>query len=149
MGISSKLFQGYRYGRPLSITTGILSLLSTVGKTSIAIANFVKTCREARSDLLGVGQELSTLKQILEWLKDDTDSDNNSSVPDSLSEQILPIISNCNAVLEKINEVVKKHSGRLGPARWAIDGKRDVISLRGELNAYRGALSVTLETVSM
>lgn len=69
---------------PLSITSGILTLLSAVGKTTIVVAEFVKTCREARRDLWEVNQELSNLKQILQWLKDDTE-DSNTPIPDSLT----------------------------------------------------------------
>ena len=86
----------------LSLTTGILALISTVGKTSIVLTDFIKTCREARGDLLGVSQELSTLKQILEWLKDDTEEDELSAIPESLTTQVLPIISDCDRVLRKI-----------------------------------------------
>lgn len=133
---------------PLSITTGILSLISTIGKTSLAVADFVKTCREARRDLLEVSQELLQLEKILEWLKDDTE-ESSTSIPETLTAQILPIISNCSLVLDRIQGVVGKHSGRFGPTRWAIDGKKDVTSLRGELAAHRGALNVTLEAITI
>jgi hypothetical protein len=134
---------------PLSIATGVLALINTVGKTTIAVTEFTKTYREARGDLLGILQELSTLGQVLKWLKDDTSDEKESSIPISLATQILPIISDCERVLDKIREIVAKHSGPLGPARWAFDGKKDVSGLREALGAHRGALNVTLETITM
>lgn len=134
---------------PISIIAGITSLLSTIVRTTIVVTNFVKVCREARGDLIRVSEELATLKQILECLKRDTEESEPSPTLDSLTDQILPIISHCNDVLERINAVVEKQSGRFGPVKWAIEGKRQVISLRGELAAYREALSVTLEIISM
>lgn len=134
---------------PFSITASILALVSTLGKTSIAINNFAKTCREARSDLLEVNQELSTLKHILDWLKDDTEREKHSAIPKSLTMQILPIISDCNRVLKKIDEVVQGHVGALGSAKWALGGKKEISCLREALAAHRGALNVTMETVSM
>lgn len=134
---------------PLSITTGILALITAVGKTSIVVTDFVKTCREARGDLLGVSQELSTLKQILEWLRDDTDETKQSAIPESLTAQIIPIVTDCDRVLKKIDNVVKGHASTLGPTKWALGGKKDIGSLREALSAHRGALSVTLETLTM
>lgn len=133
----------------LSLTTGTLALISTVGKTSIVLTDFIKTCREARGDLLGVSQELSTLKQILEWLKDDTEEDELSAIPESLTTQVLPIISDYDRVLRNINRVVKSHTGTLGPTKWAFSGKKNISSLREALLAHRGALNVTLETLTM
>lgn len=52
-------------------------------------------------------------------------------------------------MLKKIDEVVKDHKGALGPAKWALSGKKEVSCLREALAAHRGALNVTMETVSM
>ena len=39
---------------PLYIATGCLALLSAVGKTTLAITSFLRSCREARADLAAV-----------------------------------------------------------------------------------------------
>jgi Fungal N-terminal domain of STAND proteins len=134
---------------PVSLTFGITSLLQVIAQTSVAVASFVQTCRKARADLLGIDQELSALKKILEWLKSDTEDIQDVSIPESLSDQILTIISHCNGTLKKIKSVLEKHSDWRGPARWALDGKKEVSGLQPELAAYRGALSVALITIDM
>lgn len=104
---------------PLSVTNEVLSLIGTVGKCSIAVAAFVKKCREARQDLMGISRELSELQQILEWLKVDLEEHQDSIMPDSLKSQIISIITDCSQVLAKIDVVIEKHSGRAGPDQWS------------------------------
>jgi hypothetical protein len=98
---------------------------------------------------LGINQELSALQQILEWLNDDACATNANLIPESLKAQILSIISECGCILRKINDVIEKHSGPLGPTKWVMDGKKEINSLREALGAYRGALNIALETVAM
>jgi len=130
---------------------GVTSLLNTIAVTTVAVADFVKGCRKARGDLLGVAQELSTLTKILEWLKNDIDSegDNGISIPDSLTSQITSIVSHCKRTVDKIQLVLEQHSGSMGAAKWAVGGKKDVNSLQAELAAYRGALNLTMEVTTL
>jgi hypothetical protein len=132
---------------PVSLTFGITSLLQVIAQTSVAVASFVQTYRKARADLLGIDQELSVLKNILEWLKKDTKDIQDVSIHESLSDQIVTIIS--HGTLKKIKSVLEKHEDWRGPARWALDGKKEVSGLQPELAAYRGALNVALITIDM
>jgi hypothetical protein len=134
---------------PLSITTGCLTLLGTIGQTSLAITLFVRSCREARGDLAEVARELSELKMVLELLQGDQDVENDRIIPESLQRQILGILVKCNEVLVKIDAVLEKHRGRVGDIRWVATGKNDVANLRQSLEAYRGALSLVLETITL
>jgi hypothetical protein len=134
---------------PVSLTFGISSLLQTIAATSIAVFKFVQTCRKARGDILGINDELSMLKGILEFLKDDTDGSHVGSIPDSLIVQINQMVSHCNHTLDKITTVLEKHSDSFGPAKWALDGKKEVSSLQQELAVSRGALNLTLAAMDM
>jgi len=134
---------------PLSITTGCLTLLGTIGQTSLAITSFVRSCREARGDLAEVARELSELKMVLELLQGGQDVENDRIIPESLQRQILGILVKCNEILVKIDAVLEKHRGRVGDIRWVATGKNDVANLRQSLEAYRGALSLVLETITL
>ena len=134
---------------PLSIPSNITSLLKIIALTTSAVVDFVRICRQARGDLLGVSQELSTLTQILEWVKSDIEESNAASIPDPFAAHVGSITSDCNRTLDKIRAALEKHSTRLGPARWALDGKKEVNSLQRELCGYRGVLALTLETISL
>jgi hypothetical protein len=134
---------------PLSITTACLTLLSTVGKTSIAIATFIRGCREARSDLTSISGELTQLHLVLDLLKDDAAVSDDRVIPESLQVQILSIIKNCSAVVDNINTVLDRHSGKSGVVKWVTFGKAEVAGLRMSLEAHRGSLSLVLELVSV
>lgn len=134
---------------PISITGACVSLLFAIGRTSVAVTGFIRDCREARSDLTGVTRELSDLKLVLELLKDDTDVQDGRIIPEALRIQILSIIAHCDNVLRKIDQLLEKHSGTLGATRWAVDGKKDATNLLQSLEAYRGALSLAVETVNL
>ncbi|KAK1757184.1 hypothetical protein QBC47DRAFT_378573 [Echria macrotheca] len=134
---------------PLSITTACLTLLGTVGKTSLAVATFIRGCREARSDLTSISGELTQLELVLDLLKDDAAVSDDRVIPESLQMQVLSIINNCSAVVDRINAVLQKHSGKTGAAKWVAFGKSEVAGLRMSLEAHRGSLNLVLELVSV
>ncbi|OBS20413.1 hypothetical protein FPOA_06783 [Fusarium poae] len=134
---------------PLSITTACIGLIGTVAKTTLAVTNFTRECREARSDLTSINGELSQLQLVLELLRDDTAVSDGQILPESLQEQILSIIDNCSAVVSKIHDVLDKHSSKAGVLKWITFGKNEVIGLRMSLEAHRGSLNLALELVSV
>jgi hypothetical protein len=134
---------------PLSLTKGILALLSAVATTSKGVTDFIRGCREARSDLTAVSRELSELAIVLELLKDDSDVADDSVIPEAIQKQILSILLNCKDVIAKVDDVLAQHAGKLGAARWVMVGKKDAANLRQSLEAHRGALGLALETVTL
>lgn len=122
---------------PFSITVSCLTL---IGIASVAITTFIRGCRAARSDLTSISGELTQLQLVLELLKDDTDD---QTVPETLRTQILSIIANCSAVVDTIDQMLQKHGGKAGPARWTAHGKTEVEGLRMSLQAHRGSLSLS------
>ncbi|CAG1960370.1 unnamed protein product [Fusarium graminearum] len=145
----SNLKKGYRI-LPLGVTeeTGGF-IFCTVTKTTVAVTEFTRDCREARSDLTSINGELSQLQLVLELLRDDTAVSDDQILPESLQEQILSIIDNCSAVVSKINLVLDNHSGKVGVLKWATFGKSEVAGLRMSLEAHRGSLNLALELVSV
>ena len=134
---------------PLSITTACISLLGAVIKTSLEVTAFIRGCREARSGLTSISGELTQLQLVLDPLKDDASVSNNQVIPESLQAQILSIIRNCSAVIENLNAVLHKHSGKTGVAKWVAFGKGEVAGLRMSLEAHRGSRSLVLELVTV
>jgi hypothetical protein len=134
---------------PLSITTACLSLLGAVAKTSLAVTTFVRGCREARSDLSSISGELTQLHLVLDLLKDDASVSDGRVIPESLQAQILSIIKNCSVVIDNIDAVLRKHSGKTGAVKWVAFGKAEVAGLHMSLEAHRGSLNLVLELVSV
>lgn len=71
-----------------------------------------------------VARELSELRIVLELPKEDSDTTDFSIIPEVLHTQTLNIITNCGNAIRRVGEVLEKHSGRLGPTKWAIEGKQ-------------------------
>ena len=136
---------------PLSIVAASASLIGAVGKTSVVVTEFIRGCRDARADLTAVSRELFELKLVLELLRDDTGTglDDENLIPGAIHQQILSILENCENILGHVNKVLDKHSGRTSPIRWTVFGKEEVVVLRTSLEAHRGALSLTLDTLNL
>ncbi|KAH7416618.1 hypothetical protein BKA64DRAFT_655606 [Cadophora sp. MPI-SDFR-AT-0126] len=107
---------------PLSATTGCLALILAVGKTALAISDFVQSYREAKDDLATVSIQLSELQSILKLLEGSSALVDKDLDIKPLKIQILSIISNCNSV---------------------TFGKKEVTALRVLLDNHRGSLSIT------
>ena len=95
---------------PISITVSCLGLVSSITSLSSKINTFVRTARDARSDLSRVSTELHSLKNILEILGDDA-STNPTAFREQLSKQVSRIISNCSGVVKQIEISIDRHSG--------------------------------------
>ncbi|GKT60593.1 hypothetical protein ColTof4_00719 [Colletotrichum tofieldiae] len=131
---------------PLSIAASCVGLLTAAGATAKALSAFIRDCREARADLTTVARELADLRITLELLRDDSDG---GHLPRPLQAQIVSIVDSCGGVIHGIDAALERHRGRTGPLRWAVDGKREVEALRRGLEAYRGSLSLAVETVTL
>ena len=134
---------------PLSATTGCLALITAVGKTSIAVTDFVRSCREARADLIAVTKELTELQTVLELLRDNSAIMDERQDIEPLKIQILSIIANCNSVLLTIEKALGSLQGRTGTIKWVAFGKKEVAGLRMSLEAHRGSLSLAVQLISV
>ncbi|KAF5657826.1 hypothetical protein FDENT_14166 [Fusarium denticulatum] len=134
---------------PLSITTGCIGLISTIGTLSLSINSFVRTCREARSDLDRVARELLSLQTVLELIKDAIDEDR--SFPDTLAYHVSGILANCHSVVLELQGCITKYcKSRLRTrAAWAISGQGDVAKLRSNVEAHKAALELALDMLAL
>ncbi|CVL12479.1 uncharacterized protein FPRN_15075 [Fusarium proliferatum] len=134
---------------PLSITTGCVGLISTIGTLSLSINSFVRTCREARNDLDRVVRELLSLQTVLELIKDAIDED--KTFPNTLAYHVSNILANCHLVVTELQGCVTKYgNNRLKTkASWAISGQGDVAKLRSNLEAHKAALELALDMLAL
>ncbi|KAK4447198.1 hypothetical protein QBC34DRAFT_382447 [Podospora aff. communis PSN243] len=144
-----RLLQPRRNGPPIH-HHGVSESFECCGETSLAITNFVRGCREARSDLTTISGELTQLHLVLDLLKDDASVGSGRVILEPLQAQILSI-KNCTVVVGNIETVLEKHSesGKTGAVKWVAYGKAEVAGLRMPLEAHRGSLSLILELASL
>ncbi|KAG5656788.1 hypothetical protein KAF25_010341 [Fusarium avenaceum] len=136
---------------PLSIASGCAGLIQAIGSLSFSIHAFVRTCREARSDLDRVSRELLSLQTVLELIQEDV-VDDATVFPQTLERHVSGIVVNCNSVVTEIQECITKYSSdnRLKvKASWAINGQGDVAKLRSSLEAHRAALELALDMFTL
>jgi hypothetical protein len=126
---------------PLSITTGVASILGTLVKTSYQVSQFIDEVKDASKDMLAVTRELDALSAPLTQLS------NNQDLVASLQGDfgIKEVMASCDTVLLDMNILMRKiASGRMSSVRWAMSGKADMGKLRTHLEAYKSALVIVL-----
>ncbi|KAJ2899433.1 hypothetical protein MKZ38_003048 [Zalerion maritima] len=123
---------------PLSITTGCVALISAIGKTTAAVAQFIVTCREARGDVASISRELNGLSVVLQVLKDDTnveDGDEEILASKVLQTQIQAILRNYMTTVSELDQLLLRHGGATGKARWASQGKSAAKNIKSDTAA--------------
>lgn len=136
---------------PLSLSASCVGLIAAVTKTSLTVTSFVREVRDARRDLDAISRELSSLKNVLELLAEDTDGQK-GTLPTSLESQITGMLTNCNGVVTEIeNGLAKASKSKFGKAGyWTLGGgQSDMAKLRSSLEAYKSALEISLDMVTM
>ncbi|KAH7180461.1 hypothetical protein DER46DRAFT_582494 [Fusarium sp. MPI-SDFR-AT-0072] len=135
---------------PLSIISGCAGLITAIGSLSISINTFVRSCREARSDLDRISRELYSLQTVLELIEEDA-KDGTKPFPPTIQHHVSGIVSNCGSVVLEVGTCIKKYGdGRIkSRAAWAINGQGDMEKLRSSLEAHKSALELALDMLSL
>ncbi|RYC85486.1 hypothetical protein BFJ63_vAg11586 [Fusarium oxysporum f. sp. narcissi] len=135
---------------PLSIISGCAGLITAISSLSISISTFVRSCREARSDLDRVSRELHSLQTVLELIEEDA-KDDTKPFPPTIQHHVSGIVSNCGSVVLEVETCIKKYGdGRVkSRAAWAINGQGDMEKLRSSLEAHKSALEPALDMISL
>jgi len=136
---------------PLSIATGCICLITTIGKTSSLITSFMRNCRAAHHDLDDISRELASVENVLNLLRDDISPTNDEEIPETLRVQIATTIFNCGRALKELDELLRRHNGeRINQAAsWAMTGKYDAARLRSSLAVHRDNLNLFLQMLSL
>ncbi len=136
---------------PSPITATCRDLLENIAKTSLTITGFVREVRRARADLDFVSRELVSLKTVLELLAEDASNTSSQCLPNPLKKPIAGIITNCGAAVVETQKVLANNKGNKlsKAAMWATGGKDDIAKLRLILEAYKSALAITFDMVTL
>jgi hypothetical protein len=129
-----------------SLEVTIDSLLSAIASATVAVTNFIRSVRSARTDLVAVTRELSDLKLELELLRDE------HNVPRSPKSHARAVLESCGVVLGRIGSLLgdslsKADAGR--PPRWSVKERFETTNLCNCLQVYREALSILLEMTQL
>ena len=132
---------------PLSIVTGCVGLVATIGTMAVRITSFVRAVREARGDLDSISRELASLQTILDLIQ----ADASKILPETLIRHLEGIIENCNAVMKDLERVLDKYQqgGRRAVSKWATYGKQDVAGLRARLETNTRSLNLAVDYMSL
>ncbi|KAH6994510.1 hypothetical protein EDB82DRAFT_556770 [Fusarium venenatum] len=135
---------------PLSIATGCASLITTIGSLTLSITSFVRSCREARSDLDRVSRELHSLQTVLELIQEDA-KDDTKSFPETIQRHVSGIVTNCNLVVIEVQTCITKYGdGKVrNKAAWVLNGQGDMEKLRSSLEAHKSALELALDMLTL
>ena len=134
---------------PLSIATGCIGLISTIGTTSSLLTSFVCNYRAVRNDLDDISRNLTSIQNALNLLKDKIGA-NDEAIPEILRMPIVSHIGNCRRAVEELDKLRRRYTGgRITQAAvWAITGKKDAEKLRLSLAEHKATLNLTLQVLN-
>jgi formyltetrahydrofolate synthetase len=136
---------------PLSIVATSLTLAGLIAKASMTLFGLSQNFRDAAPDIDAVSKELQYLAAVLEPLTRALSNNKNGTIPDALVQQIQSILGGCAQVIERIEENVQKYKrdSVWAKSKWAVYGHEDMKKLRDSLEAYKLALGLGLQVISM
>ena len=132
---------------PLSITTGVVGLLSSLTTLSIRINEFRKDVKNATTETSQLTQEVDGLTVILKRLDETRGSLN---LPNNLANELGSILQASNRSVIEIELFLKRVSSKRFPGPyWAFSGKSECQKHCRSLESYKSTLNVTLTLSSM
>lgn len=135
---------------PLSIAASCIAVMTAVGQTTRLVRDFVRTYRNARTDLVRLSQEISVLDLILQSLHDIvSDGTGIAGVPPRVLEQLDTIIRDCGSILDNIQAVLDGFVGTWAETKWVLTGKKKIADQVVLLEANRKALDLALSTIDL
>ena len=135
---------------PLSIAASCIAVMTAVGQTTRLVRDFVRTYRNARTDLVRLSQETSGLDLILQSLHDIvSDGTGIAGVPPQVLEQLDTIIRDCGSILDNIQAVLDGFVGTWAETTWVLTGKKKIADQVVLLEANRKALDLALSTIDL
>jgi septal ring factor EnvC (AmiA/AmiB activator) len=144
---------------PISITTGVLSLLAVCIKTGLVLKDFYDSADLAGTTVRGLLTEVESFAQVLQLMNDtlcqesiQTSLQRTGHISDHLSNLSTSIEDGQNTLrqlqetLEKVNKSVSLLDGarKLLRLRRAAD---EVAVYQQQIRSYRDAMQLTLQTI--
>ncbi|KAF5569303.1 hypothetical protein FPHYL_2118 [Fusarium phyllophilum] len=136
----------------LSVAASCIAVIQAADQTYKIISQFLRDCKDAKSDLAAVSQELSILTRTLTQLKDlvpDGSDFADSDLTNNTKRHTREIVSSCLVVASDIEDVLSGYEGKLAALSWATRGKRKVATAKVLLETNRRALSLAVDTITL
>ena len=133
----------------LSIATAYFAFIEIADKTFKVVSEFVRDCKDAKTDLEAVNRELLALKRTLNLLKDLVSESDESDLTNNTKRDIRDIIQNSLGIAATLDDELRGQQGSLLAVNWAARGKRKVATYRVILETNRRALSLAVETITL
>ena len=131
---------------PISIATTCIGLLTGIAALSKHIGQFVILARDARKDIGGFQRELSSLSLCIHTLHDDE-----LKLPDSLRDQLLVVLKNCDDITKDMTRLIGKDRpiGVGKRIQWTFQDRDEVVRLRERLESHKSTVEITLEAANI
>ncbi|KAM7197242.1 hypothetical protein V8F33_005670 [Rhypophila sp. PSN 637] len=134
----------------VGLVASCTSLIVAVGKSSVAIHSFVRSCRDARKELAETARQLVELEMVVNLIKDDFEPFTHEScqrlqMPDSLATEIPLIVDNCSMVLAEFDTIVAKYGDSSNGVKWTLSGREKAAALNKQLDAHVRCLNLALD----
>lgn len=136
---------------PLSIVAAAFSIAGAVAKASTSIVEFSLHAQDAADDLTSVNQELHALNAILDPLARGHSEAPKGTLQPDLEQNLRSSLGGCELVVGKIEATIEKYQkdGAWTKTKWVMVGRGDMEKLRGSLEAYKMALGLGLQLITM
>lgn len=134
-----------------TIATGSIGLAGTITKVLLTIVEFTRDAQYSKSDLDALSAELQALSTILYPLGRSISGSASAAIPITLIAQVNTTLSSCSAVVEQIEENIRKYQRDriFSKLEWVIFGQADTNKLRTSLECYNTALSLGMHAISV
>ncbi|KAF3924408.1 hypothetical protein AA313_de0206136 [Arthrobotrys entomopaga] len=127
---------------PLSITSGVLSVLSSLLSLSIKINDVREDFQEAESEIQQLMTEVDTLNLALKQIEQ---AESRGAIPSSLRDGLRKILQQLNITVVETELFLKSSmTSRLRGASWAFSGKKRSNQLCRRLESYKITLNITM-----
>jgi len=131
-----------------SISTGCFDASTAVAKTLSAVHRFIRDVREARADLDPIANDLHSLNNVLDLLKEDA-----ARYPAHLAHQTPALLDNCLAILAELegclsvlNRPDLSRDDR--KSRW-MGSRQHITKLRWTLDGYKSTIGLAVDLVAL
>jgi hypothetical protein len=134
---------------PLSITTGVFSLISSITKTTSTIRKFITSYREAGQDLWRISSELSAVRDILENVRDELDGSRYIVSP-SVGEIVGGAVRGCEYTVGEIEEIMRVYvaESKRRKIAWAVYAQKNIVTLQRNLEENKSTLMLALNRLN-
>lgn len=136
---------------PLTIAATFIPLFGATVKALVAIVGYSRVARDTAKHLDSISAEIQALVVVLGPLSCSLSVTTSTVIPDALVQEISLSVRGCTNLVEEIHERIFKYQRKriFSKIGWAMSGQTKIDKLRESLGAYKMALSIGMQAISM